>query len=158
MIAMLATDVPAIVSAAEVGMIGKLLHGKKPLVSMTPAATVAEVLAALHRHRIGAVLIVEHGLIHGLVSERDICRALHERGGAVLDDKASEVMSSPVVTARPCDSVAEAMEVMTQRRFRHLPVVEKGEILGLVSIGDLVKQRIEEAEAETAAMKEYISS
>lgn len=139
-------------------MIGKLLHGKKPLVSMTRAASVADVLAALHHHRIGAVLIVEDGQIHGLVSERDICRALHERGGGLLGEDVAAVMSSPVVTARPGDSVAEAMEVMTERRFRHLPVVEKGEILGLVSIGDLVKQRIEAAEAEAAAMKEYIAS
>jgi CBS domain-containing protein len=139
-------------------MIGKILQGKKPLVSMPPAARVAEILAALHHHRIGAVLIVEEGRIHGLVSERDICRALHERGSAVLEDKATAVMSSPVVTARPCDSVVEAMEVMTARRFRHLPVVESGRILGLVSIGDLVKYRIEAAEAEAEAMKQYITS
>lgn len=139
-------------------MIGKILQGKKPLVSLPPEARVSEILATLHHHRIGAVLIVDNGQIHGLVSERDLCRALHERGAALLEEPATAVMSSPVVTAQPCDSVAAAMEVMTARRFRHLPVVEGGRILGLVSIGDLVKYRIEAAEAEAEAMKQYIAS
>ena len=139
-------------------MIGMILNGKKPLVSVGRDASVGEILALLHQHRIGAVLVVENGQIHGLVSERDICSALHLHGAAVLDRTSQAVMSSPVVTARPCDSVTSAMEVMTDRRFRHLPVVENGRILGLVSIGDLVKQRIEAAEAEAAAMKQYIAS
>ena len=139
-------------------MIGKILNGKKPLVTASRDTGVAEILALLHHHRIGAVLIMEDGQIHGLVSERDICGALHLHGAEALAQPAMRVMSSPVVTARPCDSVAAAMEVMTDRRFRHLPVVENGKILGLVSIGDLVKYRIEAVEAEAAAMKDYIAS
>lgn len=139
-------------------MIGKILTGKKPLVSVTRVTPVREIAALLHQHRIGAVLVVEHGEIHGLVSERDICAGLHVHGGAILDQPASAVMSSPVVTAAPQDSVSAAMLVMTDRRFRHLPVVQDGRILGLVSIGDLVKHRIEAAEAEAAAMKDYIAS
>jgi len=139
-------------------MIGKILNGKKPLISVPRSATVGEIVALLHRHRIGAVLVVEDGHIHGLVSERDICAGMHLHGTAILDIEAATIMSSPVITARPCDTVASAMAVMTDRRFRHLPIVEDGRILGLVSIGDLVKQRIEAAEAEATAMKDYIAS
>ncbi|WP_439534576.1 CBS domain-containing protein [Polymorphobacter sp.] len=139
-------------------MIGKILNGKKPLISVIRTTTVREIVALLHQHRIGAVLVVEDEQIYGVVSERDICAGLHDHGSAILERPASAVMSAPVVTARPCDSVASAMAVMTDRRFRHLPVVEDGRIVGLVSIGDLVKQRIEAAEAEAAAMKDYIAS
>lgn len=139
-------------------MIGRLLGGKKPLVTVLRSTPVSDVVELLHRHRIGAVLVVEDGRIHGLVSERDVCRALHTHGSNIVDEPASRVMSSPVVTARPSDSLHAAMAVMTDRRFRHLPVVEDGRILGLVSIGDLVKARIAEAEAEAAALKDYIAS
>ena len=139
-------------------MIGLILNGKKPLVSVARTTPVSEIAALLHHHRIGAVLVVEGGNIFGLVSERDICAGLHTHGCDILTVTAGEIMSSPVVTASPGDSVVAAMEVMTDRRFRHLPVVEGGRILGLVSIGDLVKRRIEDAEAEATAMKEYIAS
>jgi CBS domain-containing protein len=143
----------------EMVMIGKILNGKKPLiVSVSRSASVAEVLGLLHRHRIGAVLVVENEQIYGLVSERDICVALHEHGSVILEAPAGRIMSSPVVTAKPTDSVSAAMSVMTDRRFRHLPIVEDGRLIGLVSIGDLVKHRIEQAEAEAAAMKDYIAS
>ncbi len=139
-------------------MIGKILNGKKPLVTVERGTLVSDIAALLHKHRIGAVLVLEDGAIHGLVSERDICAGLHVHGCTILDQPASAIMSSPVVTARPEESVVAAMSVMTDRRFRHLPVVEDGRILGLVSIGDLVKHRIEAAEAEAAAMKDYIAS
>lgn len=139
-------------------MIGNILNGKKPLVSVTRPTLVSEIVALLHQHRIGAVLVVEDGVIHGLVSERDICAGLHLYGCTILDQSASAIMSSPVVTARSDETVVAAMSVMSDRRFRHLPVVDAGRIMGLVSIGDLVKSRIEAAEAETAAMKDYIAS
>lgn len=139
-------------------MIGKILTGKKPVVSVTTVTPVSDILELLHRHRIGAVLVIEQGQIHGLVSERDICAGLHVHGCTILEQPAAAIMSSPVVTAGPHDSVSAAMAIMTDRRFRHLPVVENGRLLGLVSIGDLVKHRIEAAESEAAAMKEYIAS
>ncbi|KAB7647479.1 CBS domain-containing protein [Polymorphobacter fuscus] len=139
-------------------MIGTILNGKKPLVSVTRDTVIGAIAALLYQHRIGAVLVVEDGDIVGLVSERDICAGLHTHGAAILTATANEIMSAPVITALPTTSVAEAMETMTDRRFRHLPVVESGRILGLVSIGDLVKRRIEQAESEAAAMKDYISS
>lgn len=139
-------------------MIGKILNGKKPVVAVSAVSPVSEIIELLHHYRIGAVLVVENGQIHGLVSERDICAGLHIHGCTILEQPASAVMSSPVVTAGPHDSVSAAMAIMTDRRFRHLPVVENGQLLGLVSIGDLVKHRIEAAESEAAAMKDYIAS
>ncbi len=138
-------------------MIGSILTGKKPLVSVAPDTPVRDIVALLHRHRIGAVLVCQDESIVGLVSERDIAAGLHTHGAAILDTLASAVMSSPVVTVSPAMTVVEAMTLMTDRRFRHLPVVEGGRTLGLVSIGDLVKQRIEDAEQEAGALKEYIA-
>jgi CBS domain-containing protein len=139
-------------------MIGSILTGKKPLVSVTPDTPVSRIAELLYSNRIGAVLVLEAETIVGLVSERDICAGLHTHGAAILVVRAADIMSSPVFTAAPSQTVVQAMETMTDRRFRHLPVVENGRILGLVSIGDLVKARIEEAESEAMALKDYIAS
>jgi CBS domain-containing protein len=139
-------------------MIGSILTGKKPLVSVTRDTAVAAITELLFTNRIGAVLVVEDGIIHGLVSERDICAGLHTHGAAILQATAGAIMSSPVVTASPSETIVHAMAIMTDRRFRHLPVVEDGRILGLVSIGDLVKRRIDQAESEARAMQDYIAS
>ncbi|OYU14216.1 MAG: hypothetical protein CFE37_11895 [Alphaproteobacteria bacterium PA4] len=139
-------------------MIGAILTGKKPIISVARATRISAIAALLYQNRIGAVLVIEAGEIVGLVSERDICAGLHTHGGAILEASAADIMSTPVVTAPSTASVAEAMETMTDRRFRHLPVVDNGRILGLVSIGDLVKARIEAAESEAQAMKAYIAS
>ena len=138
-------------------MIGSILTGKKPLVSVTPETQVRDIVALLHRHRIGAVLVCQAESIVGLVSERDIAAGLHTHGATILETPASAIMSAPVVTVPPSTTVVEAMTLMTDRRFRHLPVVEGGRTLGLISIGDLVKQRIEDAEHEAGALKEYIA-
>lgn len=135
-----------------------VLTGKDAVVTVSPQAPVIEIVALLHRHRIGAVLVMDGERIAGLVSERDICRQLHQHGRALLERVARDIMTSPVVSASPRISVAEALAIMTQRRFRHLPVVENGQLVGLVSIGDLVKQRIAEAEAEAESLKQYIAS
>ena len=142
----------------EIAMIGSILSGKKPLVSVARDTTISAIAELLYTNRIGAVLVIEGDAIVGLVSERDICAGLHTHRAAILDARAEDIMSSPVVTAHPHETVAQAMETMTDRRFRHLPVVHDGRILGLVSIGDLVKARIEAAESETRAMKDYIAS
>ncbi len=139
-------------------MIGSILVGKKPLVTVAPDTHVSDIAALLYRHRIGAVLVMQGDAIVGLVSERDICRCLHTHGRGVHEAQAQDIMSAPVVTARPGTSVCDAMAIMTDRRFRHLPVVEENRVLGLVSIGDLVKRRIEDAEAEAESLKHYISS
>lgn len=138
--------------------IGTILTGKKPLISVASTTSIREIAALLYQHRIGAVLVVEGDAILGIVSERDIVAGLHLHGPAVLDTAAGIVMTSPVVTATPHESVAAAMGVMTNRRIRHLPVVDRGELLGLVSIGDLVKRRIDDAEREAMALKDYIAT
>jgi CBS domain-containing protein len=139
-------------------MIGSILVGKPPLISVSRHTPVHDILALLHDHRIGAVVVLDGGQIIGLVSERDIVRSLHRDGKAILDETAQDIMSAPVVTAAPHISVCDAMAIMTDRRFRHLPVEESGQVLGLVSIGDLVKRRIEDAEAEAETLKIYIAS
>lgn len=126
--------------------------------SVHPDSRVAEVVDLLVQRRIGAVLVLDEGRPVGIVSERDIVRCLAVKGGAVMDLEAREVMTAPVITIRPDESVCDAMELMTDRRIRHLPVVESGELVGIVSIGDLVKRRIAEAEQEALALKDYITT
>lgn len=138
--------------------IGSILVGKKPVVSVAATTRIRDIVGLLYQHRIGAVLVVDGDSILGIVSERDIVAGLHLHGPAVLDTAAGIVMSAPVVTAAPAESVAAAMGVMTNRRIRHLPIVEDGELLGLVSIGDLVKRRIEDAEREASSLKDYITT
>ena len=138
--------------------IGSLLTGKKPTISVKPETTIRAIAALLFEHRIGAVLVCDGGAIRGIVSERDIVAGLHTHGPGVLDTPATEVMTSPVAVARPESTIVAAMGVMTNRRVRHLPVVVDGELLGLVSIGDLVKRRIEEAEHEASSLKAYITT
>ncbi len=123
-----------------------------------PRETVAAIVTQLTSRRIGAVLVAEGGRIVGVVSERDVVRGLAAHRGDVLNLTARDVMTSPVITISPADSVAHAMELMTGRRIRHLPVMESGALCGLVSIGDLVKRRIEEAEQEALALKDYIAT
>lgn len=128
------------------------------VVTVRGEATVQEVLALLHQHRIGAVLVVEDARPVGVVSERDIVKCLHERGAEILKATATAIMTSPVVTVSPGESIVHAMGVITERRIRHLPVVEHGRLLGIVSIGDLVKRRIDDAEHEAAQLKSYITT
>lgn len=128
------------------------------VVTVHRAATVRDVSALLHRHRIGAVLVVEGGQPVGVVSERDIVKCLHEHGAEILKATAEDIMTSPVVTVSPDESIVGAMAVVTERRIRHLPVVEHGCLLGIVSIGDLVKRRIEDAEHEATQLKIYITT
>lgn len=137
--------------------IGSILRGKKPVISVTSATTVRDIAQLLHDNRIGAVLVIEDEVILGIVSERDIVAGLHTHE-SILDCTAGEVMTSPVITVPPEQPVIDSMGVMTDRRIRHLPVVEGGRCIGLVSIGDLVKRRIEDAEAEAMALKDYIQS
>lgn len=137
--------------------IGSILTGKKPLISVTRATTVREIARLLHDNRIGAVLVIEDEAIVGIVSERDIVAGLH-RHESILDCTAEQVMTSPVITVPPSQAVIDSMGVMTDRRIRHLPVVDGGRCIGLVSIGDLVKRRIDDAEAEALALKDYIQT
>jgi CBS domain-containing protein len=112
----------------------------------------------LGERKIGAVLVMSKGRIEGILSERDIVRVLAERGASVLDEPVSAVMTRKVVSCRQNDTVAAIMEMMTTGKFRHLPVVEEGRVVGLISIGDIVKWRVHEYETEQEALREYIKT
>jgi CBS domain-containing protein len=128
------------------------------VITIEPEATVSAAVKLLSERRIGAVLVVMDGRIEGILSERDIVRVLGERGAEVLNEPVRTVMSPKVVTCRIVDTVAGIMETMTNHKFRHLPVVEDGRLIGLISIGDVVKQRVEEYEHEQEAMRDYIAT
>lgn len=136
---------------------GQGINGRG-VAAVRPDSRISEIVDLLVQRRIGAVLVLEGGKPVGIVSERDIVRCLAVKGGAVMELEAREVMTAPVITIRPDESVCDAMELMTDRRIRHLPVVESGELVGIVSIGDLVKRRIAEAEQEALALKDYIAT
>jgi CBS domain-containing protein len=139
--------------------ISTILNDKgQAVAAVAPDTSVAEIVDVLVERRIGAVLVLEEGRPVGIVSERDIIRCLATHPGGVMGLKAREVMTAPVITIRPSDSVCDAMELMTERRIRHLPVVESERLVGIVSIGDLVKRRIEQAEQEALALKDYIAT
>ena len=129
------------------------------VICIEPTADLASAAELLTRHGIGAVLIRgAGGRLSGILSERDIVRALSDRGAEALGLAVSQVMTRNVATCGEEDTVAELMERMTAGKFRHLPVLRDGELVGLVSIGDVVKQRLEEIERESEAMRDYIRS
>ena len=121
-------------------------------------ATVFDAVRRLGEKRIGALPVIDGGRIAGIMSERDVIYCLRDHGPEVLDWPVSRVMSSPAVTVDSETEVLTALAMITQRRIRHLPVVDGGTIIGLVSIGDLVKYRMERIEAEADAMRAYIQS
>jgi CBS domain-containing protein len=127
-------------------------------ISVTPNATVAEVIHTLASARIGAVLVCnERGDLMGIVSERDIVRLLAAQGASALDQHADQLMTRHVTTATIKTTVAEATAMMTCGRFRHLPVMEHDRVVGLVSIGDVVKARIMQQENEVDSLKAYVA-
>ena len=138
--------------------VSDILSQKGGLVfSVTPGTTVAEVAKQLSVRRIGSVLVLsDQSAVAGIVSERDLVRALATHGAKAMELEARQVMTREVVTCHPDDSIDEVMQTMTSGRVRHLPVVHHGELLGLVSIGDVVKARLEETEHEAEALKAYI--
>jgi CBS domain-containing protein len=118
----------------------------------------SQAVERLGQKRIGALPVVEDGRVLGIISERDVIYCLRDHGAEALDWSVSRVMSSPAITAEPSTAVLSAMAMMTQRRIRHLPVLSGGELIGIVSIGDLVKYRMERIEEEADAMRTYIQS
>ena len=127
--------------------------------TVTASISLGEVARRLATHRIGAVVVRgPHAEVAGIVSERDIVRALADHGAEILDWPVSKVMTRAVVTARESDTIDQLMSRMTESRFRHLPVVEDGKLVGIVSIGDVVKYHVAEVELEASAMRDYIST
>ena len=129
------------------------------VVTTRPDATVGEVARTLKAERIGAIVVAdESGAAVGILSERDIVRALPEHGAGLLDKPVGELMTREVVTCTPEDDLDHIRREMTGGRFRHVPVVEDGALVGIVSIGDVVKNRLEELESEREQLREYIAS
>lgn len=128
------------------------------IVQAAPDMPVRAAVELLSDRRIGAVPVVAEGQVVGIMSERDVINALRRDGAAILDWPIERVMTRPAITVDPSLSPIAGLSLMTQRRIRHLPVVEQGRMIGFVSIGDLVKARIEVIEQEAEAMRGYISS
>jgi len=127
------------------------------VVTIQPQDTVRALLDALAEHRVGALVVAgAEGSVEGIVSERDVVRHLQARGAGVLEEKVSSIMTSPVHTAAPETSLDELMVLMTERRIRHVPVVVDDRLRGIISIGDVVKHRIEELQSERDQLTAYI--
>jgi CBS domain-containing protein len=129
------------------------------VITIEPTAVLADASRLLAQHRIGAVVVTGAGQrIVGIVSERDIVRALAKEGASALDLPLTEVMTRKVVTCACSESIADLMERMTGGKFRHLPVVDDGQLVGIISIGDVVKMRLMEVEHEQNALRDYIQT
>ncbi|MHA6318554.1 CBS domain-containing protein [Altererythrobacter sp. CAU 1778] len=128
------------------------------ITSCSTGDTVAEAAALLSERRIGALPVFESGVIAGIFSERDLLYCIAREGAKVLDRQVGEVMTAPAITTTPQTSVIDALKLMTRRRIRHLPVVEGEQVRGFISIGDLVKYRMDKIEAERNQMREYIQT
>jgi CBS domain-containing protein len=140
-------------------LIAQILAGKgREVVSTRPDATVAEVAALLKARRIGAVVVTDDdGGLCGIISERDLARGLADHGADLLQMRVRDLMTTEVSTCAPDDGIDKLMQQMTEGRFRHLPVVQDGRMIGIISIGDVVKHRLQELEAETHLLHDYIS-
>ncbi len=129
------------------------------IVSVGPEKRIDEIAKVLTRERIGAVLVRdETGTLVGVLSERDIVAGIARQGGGALTLHAHDLMTADVVTCKLADSVPQVMAMMTERRIRHLPVVEDNQLIGLISIGDVVKHRLAEVEGEAEQMRQYITT
>lgn len=140
--------------------IASLIEGRasSEIVSCTVDTRVSDAIALLSSRRIGALPIMDDGRVVGIFSERDVIYRLADQGESCLTSAVGEVMTSPAITVDRGTSILDALALITRRRIRHLPVVENGSMIGFISIGDLVKSRLEEVQHEAEAMREYIQT
>ena len=139
-------------------LVSDILKSKgNAVISAAPGDSVAEAARVLTERRIGALVVLEGERLAGILSERDIVRALARQGPGCLQGPLSALMTAKVVTCTPGHSIAAVMEVMTNSRIRHLPVMEGGRLAGMVSIGDVVKWRLEEAQEEVRQLAAYVA-
>ena len=125
--------------------------------TIAPSDTVAELIAALAEHNIGALVVLDGSEVAGVVSERDVVRRTAELGAQVLEQRVDRIMSTPVVSCTSSDSIDSIAETMTERRIRHMPVIDDGHLAGIVSIGDVVSHRIRQLEIDRGQLEQYIS-
>ena len=138
--------------------IADVLRGKGgAVVTINADATVADLLAGLAEHNIGAMVVTAPEGVTGIVSERDVVRQLHHNGAAVLSRPVEDIMTAVVSTCTKEDTVDSLTLLMTENRVRHVPVLENGELIGIVSIGDVVKTRMQELESEHEQLQSYIT-
>jgi CBS domain-containing protein len=135
-----------------------LKHKGDTVFTVTPQETIAEVAALLHSRRVGALVVMEAGAVAGIVSERDLVRALAGQGASALQQPVSSCMTADVLFADPGETIDSLLARMTDRRIRHLPVCVSQRLVGIVSIGDLVKWKIDEVQAEAEGLKAYIAT
>jgi CBS domain-containing protein len=136
-----------------------LRHKGRGVATVAPDVTVADLLSRLAENNVGAMVVTsESGSVRGIVSERDVVRALQRTGTSLLSDPVSSIMTTEVTTTSPDDSVESLARIMTESRIRHLPVLEDGRLAGIVSIGDVVKNRIDQLESERESLIGYIQS
>jgi CBS domain-containing protein len=137
--------------------IARLIQGRAmPMIKCTGNSLVRDAVALLADKRIGAMPVFDGDTIRGIFSERDVIYQLRELGPSMLDRTVSELMTAPPITVSPDTPILEALELMTRRRIRHLPVVDNGEVVDFISIGDLVKYRIDHIQSEAEAMRNFI--
>lgn len=136
-----------------------LKEKSRGILTITAASTLGEAVTQLASHRIGAIIVADAAgkVVEGIISERDVVRLISERGTEVLTTPLADVMTRAVVTCSPDDTIPVIMETMTNGRFRHMPVVcKQNGLVGIISIGDVVKFRVEEMERDQAALRDYI--
>ncbi|GGC28564.1 inosine-5-monophosphate dehydrogenase [Novosphingobium marinum] len=138
--------------------IARIIEGRNAadIITCDVEMTVRQAVNLLAGRRIGAMPVMEQGQVAGVFSERDVIYRLDSNGPGILETRVGDVMTAPAVTVSSDSSIDEALSMMTKRRIRHLPVVDQGRMIGIVSIGDLVKYRIDAIESEAAAMRDYI--
>lgn len=140
--------------------IAVLLDKRGEVVPITAprGAIVRDVVAMLAERKIGAVPVIDDGAVAGIMSERDVINRIAADGAAILDWRVEEIMTAPAITVEPERTVLSALSLMTSRRIRHLPVIDNGRLVGVVSIGDLVKYRLDKIEFEAEALRSYIQT
>ena len=137
--------------------IADVLRNKGPaVVTVDPEMPVSTLIGELARHNVGALVVTENDAVVGIVTERDVVRRIHERGPDILNARVVDIMTTSVFTCLPTDTVDSLAETMTERRIRHLPVIVDGQLVGIVSIGDVVKSRIGELQGERDQLEAYI--
>ncbi len=133
-------------------------RGPSDIIACDVATPVSQVVQTLASKRIGALPVLRDGRVVGIVSERDVIYRLADHGGACLDLPVEQIMTSPAITVEPSTTIDEALGMMTRRRFRHFPVVEDGALVAFISIGDLVKHKMDEVQHEAEALRNYIQA
>ena len=137
--------------------IADVLRNKGPaVVTVDPEMSVSTLIGELARHNVGALVVTENDAVVGIVTERDVVRRIHERGPDILNARVVDIMTTSVFACLPTDTVDSLAETMTERRIRHLPVIVDGQLVGIVSIGDVVKSRIGELQTERDQLESYI--